>query len=926
MPSGPAKAAAVALALTGLALGGRATDAAAQEPANLDVFFEEARASTPAPSVQAARLERRRLAEAAGAHGFPSEFDEALGVPTFLWAQPAAAPPAAPLGRKTLIESWGREYLARNAVVLGLTADTITQAELTDAHDTGRGALIARFQQKVAGLPVFNRRLNVMMKPSGALVAVSGYFAVDLLPAPAGFPQFLVPAAQAAALGFAQLGGLLDASDFSKTATLGEYALYSPRVPGEGVAMTSSARVRKVLYAHPLWLEPAFYVDLTAVTDEGSSLAYAFVISAVSGKTLFRMNLGSHAAYSYRVFADGDSDNAPFDSPLGNGYSPFPGSGPDDNLARIGVPGHLITLDHGPISTGDPWLPEGATVTTGNNVDAYLDSGVTVAMPISVNRIPNNDYVEGSGDRRAAVSGDRSFDYAVSADQDPSSDEARDAANVNLFYVANWLHDWWYDHGFDEAAGNAQASNFGRGGVEADPMIAQGQDAGGRNNASMAIFPDGRSPVMQMYLWDAFEGSVQVHQAGGASGLHFAAAHFGPAVYDVRAVLGIAAGTDGCADASSPAVPAPAQAILQDKVALLHASACAPTTQARFAQASGAVAAVIANADASYPGRPGGGPEFSDIRIPVVTIGRADGQRLESLLAVDPAIEVQLQRVAGFDRDGSLDNQIVAHEYFHYVSNRLVGDGTGLLSNNQGASLGEGWSDLAALLLSVPAHDGPISGAYSIGGYATGEPYFGLRRVPYSTAFSRNALTFGHIADASTLPGAAPIRANYLNNAEMHNSGEVWASLLLECYAGLRASATADLQDARRRMQGYLIAGLKATPVSPTFNEARDALLAAAEAGSHEDFQACARGFARRGAGVDAISPARDSIDHAGVVESYAEADGVGRSLHGPAAAGGTSPLPLLLLALAGFARQFRSKQQKAENAMGATHWNAQSA
>src|SRR3546814_1442961 len=62
---------------------------------------------------------------------------------------------------------------------------------------------------------------------------------------------------------------------------------------------------------------------------------------------------------------------------------------------------------------------------------------------------------------------------------------ARNAAIVNLFYMNNWLHDWWYDHGFDEQAGNAQTSNYGRGGVEGDAISAQEQDSSGRNNANM---------------------------------------------------------------------------------------------------------------------------------------------------------------------------------------------------------------------------------------------------------------------------------------------------------------------------------------------------------------------------------------------------------------------------------------------------------
>ena len=50
------------------------------------------------------------------------------------------------------------------------------------------------------------------------------------------------------------------------------------------------------------------------------------------------------------------------------------------------------------------------------------------------------------------------------------------AAVTQLFYVTNWLHDWCYDSGFDEAAGNAQHDNFGRGGLGGDPLHAEAQD------------------------------------------------------------------------------------------------------------------------------------------------------------------------------------------------------------------------------------------------------------------------------------------------------------------------------------------------------------------------------------------------------------------------------------------------------------------
>ena len=88
-----------------------------------------------------------------------------------------------------------------------------------------------------------------------------------------------------------------------------------------------------------------------------------------------------------------------------------------------------------------------------------------------------------------------------------SSVQQSTAAVDTLFYVNNWLHDWWYDSGFDEAAGNAQADNLGRGGEGGeggDPIKAEGQDGaleGSLNNANMSTPLDGGSPVMQMYLW-----------------------------------------------------------------------------------------------------------------------------------------------------------------------------------------------------------------------------------------------------------------------------------------------------------------------------------------------------------------------------------------------------------------------------------------
>ena len=71
----------------------------------------------------------------------------------------------------------------------------------------------------------------------------------------------------------------------------------------------------------------------------------------------------------------------------------------------------------------------------------------------------------------------------------------------NLFYLNNVIHDILYGHGFNEAAGNFQTDNFGRGGKGGDPVQAEAQDGGGTDNANFATPGDGREPRMQMYLW-----------------------------------------------------------------------------------------------------------------------------------------------------------------------------------------------------------------------------------------------------------------------------------------------------------------------------------------------------------------------------------------------------------------------------------------
>jgi hypothetical protein len=152
------------------------------------------------------------------------------------------------------------------------------------------------------------------------------------------------------------------------------------------------------------------------------------------------------------------------------------------------------------------------------------------------------------------------------------------------------------------------------------------------------------------------------------------------------------------------------------------------------------------------------------------------------------------------DRDGALDNQIVAHEWGHYLSNRLVGNANGL-TNDQGNGMGEGWGDFLALLLTVRPEDAslpgtPFGGTYTSGAYAIDNSvrpdnayYFSVRRYPYCTDFARNPLTFRHIQEGEPIPAGPPTQGSLsgVGNSEVHGTGEVWCEMLWECYAELLA-------------------------------------------------------------------------------------------------------------------------------------------
>jgi len=820
-----------------------------------------------------------------------------LGVPRFVWRrdvdQMRKAQGNAPLARRAAAVDDGaraRAYLRDVADLYRLRdaeVDALPLAELARLPD---GGSLARFRNEVDGIEVWREEMNVLVDRHGALVAIGGY----ALGTPEGIRATAGEAGRTEALAFALGEQGFDPGIAHQVVHLrdeGGYqwlALPDATVGVDGQRLAAPLRVKRVWYRLPDGLVPAWYVEVQ-VHDTSSARgidAYSYVVSATGGALLFRNSLVADAAFSYRVYAETAPPFLPLPGPGGRGGFPHPTGQPDGYQPSM-QPRNLVTLQNAPFSRNDPWLADAANRTLGNNVEAHTN----MREPDGFGT-PGTDECNLSlpvdGDLHACTTAPQTFDHAYDHNLPPNANRMQvNSVVTNLFYTVNYLHDWFYDAGFDEPARNAQMNNFGRGGAGNDSIYAEAQDYSGSNNANMFTPPDGQRPRMRMFLWTSTISLAKVSAPAPVAGVKNSnTAEFGPQAFDLAGAVVAAEDaanpdgpttTDGCTPFTNAAAVA-------GKIALVDRGVCTFVVKAKNAQDAGAAAVLVVNN--VTPGAPGMAGSDASIVIPVLSVSLADGDAIKAALA--QGVAMRLARQSALPRDGSFDNTVVAHEWGHYLSNRLIGNANGL-NANQGRGMGEGWSDFVAMLLfvkeedrNVPANAG-FNGTYPDTPYPNGGPdfapdvlnnayYYGLRRFPYTRDMTKNPLTFRHIADDQPLPATPPMSPTGSTsvNSEVHNTGEVWATMLWECYSNLlNDTGRLTFAQAQERMKRYLVTSLKLTPLDPTFVDARDALLAAMQAQDPADHDLCLAGFAKRGLGVGAVAPGNLSDDNIGVVESF---------------------------------------------------------
>jgi hypothetical protein len=469
------------------------------------------------------------------------------------------------------------------------------------------------------------------------------------------------------------------------------------------------------------------------------------------------------------------------------------------------------------------------TITRGNNVHAQDD-------------INGNNGTGYSPDGGSDLHFDFTLDYSESPSTNTAAAENLNSAITNLFYWNNIIHDAFYTFGFDEASGNFQQNNYGKGGIGNDYVLADALDGSDDDNARFFTSPDGTNGRMEMYLW-AGGGSLATFDVNSPAGIatryESAGAQFGASSYNVTGDLVIV--DDGSGSPSEGCETLTNAGALNGNIAVIDRGTCQFGVKALNAQNAGATAVIVCNNVAGSPISMTPGTDGGAVTIPVIMIKQGDCAAIKLEI---PSVNVTMTGTANPAQfDGSYDNGIIAHEYGHGISTRLTGGAaTNACLGNQEQG-GEGWSDFFGLVLTHEAGDDRNT-SRGIGTYVQGQSIFGggIRTYPYTTDMSINPSTYDDIKSLS-IP---------------HGVGSVLCTMLWDLYwdltdkYGYNADLTAPGSGNGIAIQ-LVMDGLKLQPCSPGFTDVRDAILAADEV-NNGGVNRCLiwNTFARRGLGVSA--------------------------------------------------------------------------
>lgn len=211
--------------------------------------------------------------------------------------------------------------------------------------------------------------------------------------------------------------------------------------------------------------------------------------------------------------------------------------------------------------------------------------------------------------------------------------------------------------------------------------------------------------------------------------------------------------------------------------------------------------------------------------------------------------------------DGDFDMTVIAHEYGHAITNRMIAGPDAGVSSPQGQS--ESWSDLVAMeILNEHGYAQPGVRAYTIGEYVTRDPVAGIRNYNMSDSpLNYSAIDYDFVGLQVHASGEVWSATNFdIREAMIDRHGAGDAALQKSCANG---ETPVDECPGNRQWAQIMFDSFLLTAQSQVSQvDSRDAMLAADMlrfGGANQDLLWNA--FASRGLGQDAASDGHDDAD-----------------------------------------------------------------
>lgn len=375
----------------------------------------------------------RAAAEAAGRRGLRIAVN-AFGLPKSL--SNAVEPLSAPSTEDPV--AIAKHFLRARRDLFLLNEDDIETLRLVGEDASAGGLTFLHFNQTVNGVDVYQGQVKITLNAAGQVIQAG---AGDLIPRLRIDTRPVLSEREAVLAAFKFLG-FDPPSELQPLPSRQDRHAYFRNPAGEW-----RNPIRVQLSVFPLTPTSA-QLAYKLLVEAGGTRSYEILIDARDGRLLVRRNL-TYSAGRARVWRK----------------SPLAG-------------------DRELVDFPDGWIPPDGTVTTGNNADAFLDEdGDGAPDSEALQDLPDIEHGRASSPAQL-------FDFPAA--EGTTGANPRDfpaAAVTNLFYLVNAAHDYFYELGFTEPAGNFQTDNFGRGGEEHDAMRVMAW--GEFDNAFYLPTPDG---------------------------------------------------------------------------------------------------------------------------------------------------------------------------------------------------------------------------------------------------------------------------------------------------------------------------------------------------------------------------------------------------------------------------------------------------